>query len=164
GDVAALREAIGPATRFVFAETFTNPLLRAQDLDALLNAVGDKRSEAPALKLVIDSTIATPWAFREPLLSRGVDVVVASGTKSLSGSDRDLWGYIATNDTPFANSVMDLMAMRGGILDWRRAAAVTQAFDGASASHARRSQTASAIASFLSTHPKVSEVFHPSLH
>jgi cystathionine beta-lyase/cystathionine gamma-synthase len=74
-----------------------------------------------------------------------------------------MWGYLATNDTQFANSVMDLMAMRGGILDWRRAAAVAEAFDGASESHARRSQTASKIAQFLASHPKVSEVFHPSL-
>ena len=53
--------------------------------------------------------------------------------------------------------------MRGGILDWRRAAAVASAFDGASESHARRSATASRVAAFLSAHPKVSEVFHPSL-
>jgi len=74
-----------------------------------------------------------------------------------------MWGYIATNDTQFANSVMDLIAMRGGILDWRRAAAVASAFDGASESHARRSATASKVAAFLSAHPRVSEVFHPSL-
>ncbi len=163
GDAEALRAAIQPATRFVFAETYTNPLLRAQDLDSLLGIVADARSAAPALKLVIDSTIATPWAFRTPLLSRGIDVVVASGTKSLSGSDRDLWGYVATNDTPFANSVMDLMAMRGGILDWRRATAIVSGFDRTDEMHARRSATATRVAAFLATHPKVSEVFHPSL-
>jgi cystathionine beta-lyase/cystathionine gamma-synthase len=163
GDVEALRAAIQPATRFVFAETYTNPLLRAQDLEALVAVVADARAQAPALKLVIDSTIATPWAFRTPLLSRGIDVVVASGTKSLSGSDRDLWGYIATNDTPLANSVMDLMAMRGGILDWRRATAIVSGFDRTDEMHARRSSTATRVAAFLSTHPKVSEVFHPSL-
>jgi cystathionine beta-lyase/cystathionine gamma-synthase len=58
---------------------------------------------------------------------------------------------------------MDLLAMRGGILDWRRAAAVVDAFDGASESHAKRSATATRIAAFLASHPKVSEVFHPSL-
>jgi O-succinylhomoserine sulfhydrylase len=163
GDGAALGEAIRPETRFVFAETYTNPLLRAQDLEALRKLVADARRKAPALKLVIDSTIATPWAFRTPLLARGIDVVVASGTKALGGSDRDLWGYIATNDTQMANSVMDLMAMRGGILDWRRAAAMLPGFDEAERMHARRSGTAVRVAEFLSTHPKVSEVFHPSM-
>ena len=80
---------------------------------------------------MLDTTIASPWAFKVPPLDNGVDIVVASGTKSLGGNDRDMWGYIATNDTQFANSVMDLIAMRGGILDWRRAAAIAASFDGA---------------------------------
>ena len=163
GNMKALSEAIRPETRFVFAETFTNPLVRAQDFDAFRETLHHARAIAPTLKFVLDTTIASPWAFKVPPLKNGVDIVLASGTKSLGGNDRDMWGYIATNDSQFANSVMDLMAMRGGILDWRRAAAVTRAFDGAGDSHARRSRTASAIAAFLSTHPKVSEVFHPSL-
>ena len=163
GDMSALAEAIRPETRFIFAETFTNPLVRAQDFDALRGVIERGRVVAPALKFVLDTTIASPWAFKVPPLDNGVDIVVASGTKSLGGNDRDMWGYLATNDTQFANSVMDLMAMRGGILDWRRAAAVTGAFEGASESHARRSQTATKVAAFLSAHPKVSEVFHPSL-
>ena len=163
GNMTALADAIRPETRFVFAETFTNPLVRAQDFDAIREVLHHGRAIAPALKFVLDTTIASPWAFKVPPLANGVDIVLASGTKSLGGNDRDMWGYIATNDSQFANSVMDLMAMRGGILDWRRAAAVTQSFDGASESHARRSRTASAIAAFLSRHPKVSDVFHPSL-
>jgi cystathionine gamma-synthase len=163
GDMEALAAAIKPETRFVFAETFTNPLVRAQDFDALRDAIERARPVAPAIRLIVDTTIASPWAFKTPPLQNGVDIVVASGTKSLGGNDRDMWGYIATNDTQFANSVMDLIAMRGGILDWRRAAAVAAAFDGASESHARRTATASKIAAFLSGHPKVSEVFHPSL-
>jgi len=163
GDMAGLASAITPETRFVFAETFTNPLVRAQDFDALRHVITRARSIAPFLRLVLDTTIASPWAFRTPPLANGIDIVVASGTKSLGGNDRDMWGYIATNDTQFANSVMDLIAMRGGILDWRRAAAVASAFDGASESHARRSATTSKVAAFLSGHPKVSEVFHPSL-
>ena len=163
GDVAALASAIRPETRFVFAETFTNPLVRAQDLDALVAVVEPAKATSPAIKLVIDSTIATPWAFKRPLLEHGIDVVVASGTKALGGHDTDLWGYVATCDTPFGNSLMDLLAMRGGILDWRRAAAIVSHFDVADERHARRSLSASRIAAFLASHPKVSEVFHPSL-
>lgn len=163
GDRAGLAAAITPETRFIFAETFTNPLVRAQDFDLLRGVVRQARATAPALKLVLDTTIASPWAFNTPPLENGVDIVVASGTKSLGGNDRDLWGYLATNDTQLANSVMDLMAMRGGILDWRRATAILAGFDAASESHARRTASATEIAAFLSAHPNVSEVFHPSL-
>jgi len=162
GDHAALAAAIAPGTRVVFAETFTNPLVRAQDIPALVALVTAARAVAPGVRLVVDSTIATPWAFAAPLLSHGVDVVVGSGTKALGGSDRDLWGYLATSDTHTANAVMDLMAMRGGILDWRRAAAILEGFDAAGPAHARRSDTATRVAAFLAAHPKVSEVFHPS--
>ncbi len=163
GDMAGLAAALRSETRFVFAETFTNPLVRAQDLDALRGVIAAARERAPALRLVLDSTIATPWAFQTPLLDQGIDIVVASGTKSLGGNDRDLWGYIATNDTAFANAVMDLVAMRGGILDWRRATAILSTIDDADRTHARRSATATQVARFLAAHPKVSEVFHPSL-
>jgi cystathionine beta-lyase/cystathionine gamma-synthase len=163
GDRAAIEEAIRPATRFVFAETFTNPLVRAQDFDMLREVIARKRAVAPALRFVLDTTIASPWAFKTPPLENGVDVVVASGTKSLGGDDRDLWGYLATSDTQFANAVMDLMAMRGGILDWRRAGAILGSFDDAGRRHERRSASAAKIAAFLARHPQVSEVFHPSL-
>ena len=163
GDTAGLAAAIRPETRFVFAETFTNPLVRAQDLDALSSVIAGARDRAPGLRLVLDSTIATPWAFTTPLLDQGIDIVVASGTKSLGGNDRDLWGYLATNDTQFANAVMDLVAMRGGILDWRRATAILSTIDDADRTHARRSATATTVARFLASHPNVSEVFHPSL-
>ncbi len=163
GDRAALTESIRPNTRFVFAETFTNPLVRAQDFDLLREVIDRGRATAPALKLVLDTTIASPWAFTQHPLVNGVDIIVASGTKSLGGNDRDLWGYLATNDTQFANAVMDLMAMRGGILDWRRAGAIIASFDQASDSHARRSASAAKIAAFLASHPVVGEVFHPSL-
>ena len=163
GDAGALEAAIRPETRLVFAETFTNPLVRAQNPDVLRTIVSRARERAPALKLIVDSTIATPWAFRTPLLESGIDIVVGSGTKALGGQDCDLWGYIATRDTSFANGVMDLVAMRGGILDWRRAAAILDGFDEADGAHSRRSATAARVAAFLASHPKVSEVFHPSL-
>jgi cystathionine beta-lyase/cystathionine gamma-synthase len=163
GNHEQLAAAIRPETRFVFAETFTNPLVRAQDLARLRDIIVRAREHAPALKFVLDTTIATPWAFKTPPLEQGIDIVLASGTKALSGSDRDLWGYIATRDTPFANSVMDLLAMRGGILDWRRAEAIVAKLPIADQAHARRSATAARVAQFLSSHPKVSEVFHPSL-
>jgi cystathionine beta-lyase/cystathionine gamma-synthase len=58
---------------------------------------------------------------------------------------------------------MDLVAMRGGILDWRRAEAITRAWGSAEAAHRRRCETAARVAAFLAAHPRVAEVFHPSL-
>jgi cystathionine beta-lyase/cystathionine gamma-synthase len=156
GDPAAVAAAITPATALVFAETFTNPLLRAQDIPALVAAAGKAR-------LVIDSTIATPWAFDQPLLSIGVAVVIGSLTKALGGRDTALGGYIATNDAELGNQIMDLIAMRGGILDDDRAGRVARGLADAGELHLQRCATATAIARFLAAHPRVERVVHPSL-
>ena len=71
GDTEALRAAIRPETRMVFAETFTNPLVRAQDLGQLGRAITEARASAPAITLVLDTTIASPWAFAVPPLLNG---------------------------------------------------------------------------------------------
>jgi cystathionine beta-lyase/cystathionine gamma-synthase len=155
GDPAAVAAAVTPATRFVFAETFTNPLVRAQDIAALVTAAG-------RAKLVIDSTIATPWAFRRPLLAQGVAIVIGSLTKALGGRDLALGGYIATDDAELGNQLMDLIAMRGGILDEQRATGVVDHLERARELHARRCATAIRVADFLAQHPRVERVFHPS--
>jgi O-succinylhomoserine sulfhydrylase len=158
GDLDALAAALRPETRLVFGETFTNPLGRAQDIPALVALV----RRVPGARLVIDSTIATPWGVRTPLLDQGVDVVTGSMTKALGGQDAALGGYIATNDGELGNQIMDLIAMRGGILDDDRARRVAAHLPTAQRLHARRCDTAAKVAAFLAAHPRIERVFHPS--
>lgn len=156
GDPEAVAVAVRGNTRFVFGETFTNPLMRAQDVAALKAACGRAH-------LVIDGTIATPWAFRRPLLDQGATVVVGSLTKALGGQDTALGGYVATNDAELGNQLMDLIAMRGGILDDERARRIAAGIPAAAEVHARRCASASRIAGFLARHPAIEVVCHPSL-
>ncbi len=161
GDLAALAAAITPATKLVFAETFTNPLMRAQDVPALRAVIA--ASAAPHAHLVIDGTIATPWAFTTPLLAQGATIVTGSLTKALGGQDLALGGYIATDDTELGNALMDLIAMRGGILDDARAQRIAAGLTAACTAHAQRCASATQVASFLAPHPRIERVFHPSL-
>ncbi|MCB9665062.1 MAG: PLP-dependent transferase [Alphaproteobacteria bacterium] len=163
-DAAALEEAVRPDTRVVLSETFSNPLTRALDPDAVGEAVVRLRERrAPGLRHVVDDTIATPWGPARPLLDRpGIDVVVGAGTKAVSGQDRDTFGYIASNRVPLMNEVMDLQAMRGGTLSWRSAGVLLQGLDEAADLHARRCDNAVAVAAFLAGRPDVEEVHHPS--
>lgn len=161
---AGLAAALRPATRLLFLETYTNPLMRAVDPQALARAAGEARAAgASRLVVALDTTIATPWGLAEPGLRwEGVDVVVVSGTKALAGQDRDMWGYLASDDVRLLNGVMDLQAMRGGIVDWRRAAAILDGLDRAEPRFRRRCATARAVSAFLAGHPLVEAVFHPS--
>jgi O-succinylhomoserine sulfhydrylase len=153
GDHAALAAALRPETQLVFAESFTNPLTRAQDVPALAELTHN---------LVLDTTIATPWSLRRPALAMGARVVIGSLTKSLGGQDLSLGGYIATNDVDLANQIMDLIAMRGGILDDERAQRVVSGLASAERGFARRAQSAVQVAAFLASHPRIEKVFHPS--
>ena len=165
GDLPALAAALRPQTTLLFTETYTNPLVRALDPPALAAVAARARAAGAAqLRVVVDNTIATPWGLRRPLLKvPGIDLVVASGTKALAGQDRDLWGYVASNHVDLLNEAMDLQAMRGGILDWRRARAILDGWGAARARFERRCATATAIARFLAGHERVQQVFHPSL-
>ena len=165
GDLGAIERALRPDTTMLFTETYTNPHTRAVDPPALAAVAARARAAgAGNLRVVVDNTIATPWGLREPLLSvPGIDAVVASGTKALAGQDRDMWGYLASNHVDLVNEAMDLQAMRGGILDWRRARVILAGLSGARARFERRCRTATAVARFLAGHPRVAEVLHPSL-
>ena len=151
-------------TTLVFAETYTNPLMRALDINGLATeAERLKQTSSPNLRLVIDNTIVTPWGVTSPILNhRGVDAVVAAGTKAMSGEDRDMWGYIASNRIALLNRAMDVQAMRGGALSWRSAEALNTSLARAEERFRRRCKSAEAVVEFLERHPGVSEVFHPT--
>ena len=118
GDLDALRAAITPATRFILAETFTNPLTRAQDVPALRASSPPPLPDRAARHRLHHRDA---MGLRRTLLARGASIVTGSLTKALGGQDIALGGYVATDDAELGNAIMDLLAMRGGILDDERA-------------------------------------------
>ena len=161
--IETLLDRVTDRTRIVMVEIFTNPLMRAFDPLHLVSMTREGRKRCPGLRLVIDDTIVSPWGVSAPLLHLGADFVVASGTKALDGRDRNLWGYVASNRIDEMNACMDILAMRGGILDEARSRSVLCGLEGARRSFERRSRGAAEVAGFLHGHPGVSEVFHPSV-
>jgi cystathionine gamma-lyase len=86
-DPEALRRAIRPTTRLVWAETPTNPLLKLADLRAVAAIAHDHGLLAAA-----DNTFASP--FNQRPLELGFDIVVHSATKYLNGHS-DVIGGVA---------------------------------------------------------------------
>ena len=163
-DYSMIAKSINSKTSIIFTETYSNPLMRALDPTLLSELIIKSRSKCKNIKVIVDNTIVTPWGIKEPLLdTEGIDVVVASGTKALSGQDQDMWGYIASNQLDFLNEASDLQAMRGGVLNWRTAKTVLAGFDTAKENFSIRCINAQKIALFLHKHPRVDKVFHPSL-
>ena len=90
GDVAALKAAIRPGrTRLLWVETPANPTWEITDLRAVADV-----ARAADVRLVVDSTIATPVLTRP--IEFGADLVVHSATKYLNGHSDVLAGAIVT--------------------------------------------------------------------
>lgn len=86
-DQAAVKAAITPTTRAVFAETVSNPSLKVTDLEAVVKTAHDN-----GLPVVIDDTFTTPWM--EKPLDWGVDVICHSLTKWTGGHGTGIGGIV----------------------------------------------------------------------
>jgi len=91
-DLAAVERAITPATRLIWTETPSNPLLNVTDLRAIV-ALAKKCGALVAC----DNTWATPL-FQLPL-NLGVDIVMHSVTKYLSGHSDVTMGALIFRET-----------------------------------------------------------------
>lgn len=86
-DTAAVARALTPATKMIWVETPTNPLLRLADLEAIAQLARNRHVLAAA-----DNTFASPYVQRP--LELGFDIVVHSTTKYLNGHS-DMVGGVA---------------------------------------------------------------------
>ena len=91
GDLSAVRSAMRPETKLVWAETPTNPLLGIADIGGLAAVAHDGGAW-----LVVDNTFASPY-LQQPLVL-GADVVVHSTTKYLGGHSDVVGGALVVRD------------------------------------------------------------------
>jgi cystathionine gamma-lyase len=94
--------------RLVLLETPANPGLDVSDIRAVSAA-----AHAAGAIVACDNTTATPLGQRP--LELGADLVVASGTKALTGHSDMLLGYVATNDDDLLAKLTTWRNQTGGI-------------------------------------------------
>jgi cystathionine gamma-synthase len=156
-DPEQVRQAMQPNTRLVWVETPSNPMLKVTDIQRAAAI-----AHASGALCVCDNTWATPM-LQQPI-SLGADAVVHSTTKYISGHSDVLGGaVIAAREDEFLDRVRHTQATYG---------AAPSAFDcwltlrGIRTLHLRmraHCENASAIASFMSQHPRVEVVHYPGL-
>jgi len=91
GDMDAVDRAITPATKLVWLESPTNPLMRIVDIDAVSEV-----AHGHGALVCVDNTFATPY-LQQPL-HLGADFVVHSSTKYIGGHSDVVGGAILTNN------------------------------------------------------------------
>ena len=91
GDIEAVERSITPATKLVWLESPTNPLLRVVDIDAVSEVAHSRGA-----MVCVDNTFATPY-LQQPL-HLGADFVVHSSTKYIGGHSDVVGGAIMTSN------------------------------------------------------------------
>lgn len=155
-DAKALRSALKPNTRMIWAETPTNPMLKLVDL-AKVAAFARKHD----LVLVVDNTFCSPMLQRP--LELGAHLVLHSATKYLNGHSDMVGGVVVAGDDRLAESMAFLQNSVGAIAGPFDA---FLAMRGLKTLHLRmraHCENAMAIASWLEKHPAIERVIYPGL-
>jgi len=154
-DLDAVRAALTPATRMVWAETMANPTLTVADLPSLAAIAHD----AGAL-LGVDSTFASPAVCRP--LEHGVDVVVHSATKYIGGHS-DATGGVAVGAPALMSRVRKLRIDLGGSMAPDEAFLLHRGLATLPLRVTQSNETSLAVAAALEGHPGLDRVHHPGL-
>ena len=107
-DAQRIADAVTPATRMIYAETPTNPLMRLCDLAAA--AAVARRANA---LFVVDNTFATPF-FQRPL-ELGADIVLHSTTKYLNGHSDMVGGMLVVQPDDVATRIGFIQNAAGAV-------------------------------------------------
>jgi cystathionine beta-lyase/cystathionine gamma-synthase len=107
-EIRNIEQAITPATRLIFGETPTNPMMFLTDLAA----VGDL-AQSRGILFAVDNTFATP-CFQQPL-GAGADLVMHSTTKYLNGHSDMVGGLVLTTRDDLAEKLGFLQNASGAV-------------------------------------------------
>ena len=154
-DFEAIEAAIQPNTQLMYFEAITNPLLKVIDIPRLAE-IAKRRN----VRLVIDATFAPPIAMRT--LEHGVDVVVHSASKYLNGHS-DLIAGVAAGPRKLIDMIWPRLLNYGGSLDPHACFLLERGLKTLAVRMRAHEESATALAHYLETHPRVKKVFYPFL-
>jgi cystathionine beta-lyase/cystathionine gamma-synthase len=149
------RKAVRKATRAIFVETPTNPLMRVIDLGPIAYV-----AEEEGLALLVDATFASPFNFRA--LEHGADVVITSATKYLNGHSDVIAGAVA-GSTSLVEEVNRLMRLWGQAIDPHAAWLIDRGMRTLGIRMERHNANGLAVAQWAERHEAITKVHYPGL-
>lgn len=154
-DPAEWASLITKKTRYLFLETPTNPLTEVADIRAIAEV-----AQAAGVKLVVDNCFCTS-ALQKPALL-GADIIIHSATKYLDGQGRCVGGAVAGTEE-LTEELTSYMRSAGPCMSPFNAWVFLKGLETLSLRMHQHSRNASVIASWLDSHPAVSQVHYPGL-
>jgi len=149
------QRAIRPNTRLLYLESPTNPSLRIVDMK-MTAALAKQRG----LISMIDSTFGTP--INQHPAEYGIDLVMHSGTKYLSGH-ADLTCGVVCGRRELIDEIGETRKTLGNCMDPHAAWLLIRGLKTLAVRVARQNENALRVAQFLEQHAKVRRVHYPFL-
>ncbi len=154
-DPANFEKAIKPNTKLIYLESPSNPLLKLTDMKAVAEI-----AKRHGIVTVMDNTFMSPYNQRP--IEHGIDVVVHSLTKSLSGhSDMVGGAIIASND--FMKQMDPVFKNMGATMGAWDAWLTLRGIKTLHVRWDRINENAVKVANYLEDHPKIDHVNYPGL-
>ena len=155
-DTPALRRALESQTKVLYFEPLSNPGLDFIDV----RKVAAMGHEAGAV-VVADNTFLSPALLRP--LELGVDVVIHSATKFLSGHNDALGGVVIANDEDFIAKLRTARNIYGGVISPFNAFLILRGIATLPLRIKQHCANAQRVAEFIAQHPAVAETRYPGL-
>lgn len=152
----SLREVVQANSKLVIFESPTNPTLKIMDVAA----IAEIARECGILS-VVDNTFASPY-LQNPI-DLGVDIVVHSTTKYISGHSDVIGGAIITNHEFIYQQALTYIKTVGSVPSPFDCWLTVRGVKTLSVRMERHSSNAQRIAEYLATHPRVKHVYYPGL-
>jgi cystathionine gamma-lyase/cystathionine beta-lyase/cystathionine gamma-lyase/homocysteine desulfhydrase len=152
----AIEAALRPATRMIYVETPTNPIMVLTDLAAVA-ALARRRD----LITVVDNTFLTP-CFQRPI-DLGADIVVHSTTKYLNGHSDSVGGAVVLARPEHAERIQFVQNSAGAILSPFDSWLVLRGIKTLPLRMQQHEANGRRVAQHLETHPRVARVLYPGL-
>jgi cystathionine beta-lyase/cystathionine gamma-synthase len=147
---------ITPKTRFVWAETPSNPTLFLTDIAGLAEI-----TRAHNVPLIVDSTLATPCLLRP--LDLGADIVLHSLTKFICGNGTTVGGAIIGREEEIAGLRERTLGYIGATMSPFDAWLTLLSVETLPSRMTHHCSNTEQVAAFLAQHPSVRTVNYPSL-
>jgi cystathionine beta-lyase/cystathionine gamma-synthase len=154
-DYAQHERAIRPNTKLLYLESPTNPALRVVEFKRVVALAKQHR-----LISMIDSTFGTP--INQHPAEYGIDLVMHSGTKYLSGH-ADLTCGVVAGCRELIEPINEARTTLGNCMDPHAAWMLIRGLKTLAVRVARQNENALRVAEFLGQHEKVRRVHYPFL-
>ncbi len=155
-DLGAVEHAVRGNTRYLYAETPTNPLMALSDIAALAEV-----AHRHGIEMIVDNTFMSPY-FQRPL-ELGADMVLHSTTKFLNGHSDGLGGAIVCGEREQLEKLGFVQKAAGAIMSPFECWLVLRGIKTLPVRMKQHDENGRLVANFLDTHRKVAKVYYPGL-